>query len=92
MQGDSDKEISKVSAAGVGTEFAKLKEQAQARSEIQSRDLKYAWELRTWMEEHLKGAEERLTREIRTKVFLLSLGVVMIAVGAMLIGSPPHAT
>jgi cell division protein FtsL len=42
---------------------------------------------RTETEQRLKEAEERLTRDIRTKVFLFSLVAVISAVGAMLIGS-----
>src|ERR1700736_5009814 len=42
---------------------------------------------RTETEQRLRVAEERLTRDIRTKVFLFSLVAVMSAVGAMLIGS-----
>jgi hypothetical protein len=38
-------------------------------------------------EQRLREAEERLIRDIRTKVFLFSLVAVMSAVGAMLIGS-----
>jgi hypothetical protein len=88
MQGELDKEVSKVGAAKVGTEFAKFKEEKQARFDVQSREFeKYTWELRTETEQRLRGAEERLTRDIRTKVFSLSLAVVMSAVGAMLIGS-----
>jgi chromosome segregation ATPase len=85
MQGESDKEVSKVGATGVGTEFATLK---QAGFGIQSREFeKYTWALRTEIEQRLREAEERLTRDIRTKVFLFSLVAVMSAVGAMLIGS-----
>jgi chromosome segregation ATPase len=42
---------------------------------------------RTETEQRLRVAEERLTRDIRTKVFLFSLVAVMSAIGAMLIGS-----
>ena len=42
---------------------------------------------RTETEQRLREAEERLTRDIRMKVFLFSLVGVMSAVGVMLIGS-----
>jgi chromosome segregation ATPase len=88
MQGESDKEVSKVGATRVGTEFPTLKEEKQAGFGIRSREFeKYTWALRTETEQRLKEAEERLTRDIRTKVFLFSLVAVMSAVGAMLIGS-----
>src|SRR5438874_2000085 len=75
-------------SARVETEFAKLREQAQARFDSQSHEFdKYAWGLRTGLEQHLKEAEERVTRDVRTKVFLLSLAVVTGAIGATLIGS-----
>ena len=87
MQRESDKEVSKVGAAMVGTEFTKFKEEKQARFNVQSREFEeYTWKLRTETEQRLREAEERLTRDIRTKVFSFSLAVVMSAVGAMLIG------
>jgi len=88
MQGGADKEGSKVGATRVRTEFATLKEEKQAGCNIQSREFeKYTWALRTETEQRLKEAEERLTRDIRSKVFLFSLLAVMSAVGVMLIGS-----
>ncbi|PNE09942.1 MAG: hypothetical protein CR217_17215 [Beijerinckiaceae bacterium] len=88
MQGELDKEVSKVGATRVGTESATLKGEKQAGFGIQSREFeKYTWALRTETEQRLREAEERLTRDIRTKVFLFSLVAVMSAVGAMLIGS-----
>jgi len=87
MQRELDKEVAKVGAAIVGTEFTKFNEEKQARFDDQRREFeKYTWELRTETEQRLREAEERLTRDIRTKVFALSLAVVMSAVGAMLIG------
>jgi len=98
MEGELDKEVSKVGATRVGTELrrrsradkrrATLEEEKQAGFEIQSREFeKYTWSLRTETDQRLRDAEERLTRDIRTKVFLFSLVAVMSAVGAMLIGS-----
>ena len=88
MQGELDKEVSKVGATKGGTEFATLKGEKQAGFGIQSREFeKYTWALRTETEQRLREAEERLTRDIRTKVFLFSLVAVMSAVGVMLIGS-----
>ena len=88
MHGELDKEVSKVGATRVKTGFATLKEEKQAGFDIQSREFeKYAWELRTETEQRLREAEERLTRDIRAKIFLFSLLAVMSAVGAMLIGS-----
>src|ERR1700730_8645268 len=85
MQGELDKEVSKVDA---GTEFTKFKEEKQAKFDIQSREFEqYTRELRTEAEQRLREAEERLSRDIRTKVFSLSLAIVMSAVGAMLISS-----
>ena len=43
--------------------------------------------LRTEAEQRLREAEERLTRDMRMKLFSFSLAAVMSAVGAMLIGS-----
>src|SRR6202045_2398708 len=84
MQGELDKEVAKVGAAMVGTKF---KEEKQAMFDDQRREFeKYTWELRTETEQRLREAEKRLTRDIRTKVFSLSLAVVMSAVGVMLIG------
>jgi hypothetical protein len=88
MQWESDKEASKVGAAMVGTEFTKFKEEKQGRFDVQSREFeKYTWKLRTEAEQRLREAEERLTRDIRMKLFSFSLAAVMSAVGAMLIGS-----
>ncbi len=88
MQGGADKEVSKVGATRVRTEFATLKEEKQAGFDIQSREFeKYTWALRTETEQRLKEAEARLTRDIRSKVFLFSLLAVISAVGVMLIGS-----
>src|ERR1700736_1590690 len=85
MQGELDKEVAKVGAAMVGN--TKFKEEKQARFDDQRREFeKYTWDLRTETEQRLREAEERLTRDIRAKVFSLSLAVVMSAVGAMLIG------
>jgi predicted nucleic acid-binding Zn-ribbon protein len=85
MQGEWDKDGSKVGAARTGTEFTKFREEKRASFDIQSREFeKYTWELRTKMEQRLGEAEERLTRDIRIS---LSLGAVMSAVGAMLIAS-----
>jgi cell division protein FtsL len=88
MQEKLDKEVSKVGAAMVGTEFTKFKEEKQARFDIQSREFeKYTRELGTETEQRLREAEDRLSRDIRTKFFSLSLAVVISAVGAMVIGS-----
>src|SRR3984893_8735942 len=85
MQRESDKEVSKVGAVMVGTEFTKFKEEKQARFNVQCREFeKYTWKLRTETEQRLREAEEGLTRNIRRKVLSFSLAV---AVGAMLIGS-----
>jgi hypothetical protein len=46
MQGESDKEVSKVGAAMVGTEFTKFEDEKQARFNVQSREFeKYTWKL-----------------------------------------------
>ena len=88
MQEEMDKEVSKVGAATVETEFTKLKDEKRARFNIQGREFeKYTLDLRTEMEQRLREAEERLNRDIRTKIFSFSLAAVMCAVGAMLIGS-----
>jgi chromosome segregation ATPase len=88
MQGESDKEVSKVGAAMVGTEFTKFKEDKQARFNVQSREFEeYTWKLRTETEQRLREAEERLARDIRTKVFSFCFAAVVSAIGAMLIGS-----
>src|SRR6202047_2151542 len=74
MQGELDKG---------GTEFNKFEEEKRASFDIQSHE----FEKYTAIEQRLREAEERLTRDIRTKVFSFSLAVVMSVVGAMLIGS-----
>ena len=88
MQGDLDKKGSKIGAAMAGTEFTKLNEEKRARFNIQSREFeKVTLDLRIEMEQRLREAEERINRDICTKVFSFSLAAVMCAVGVMLIGS-----
>jgi hypothetical protein len=88
MNQDLDKGISGLINDRVENEFKKI--EADARNRVESRIAgleKYEKDSRDQIDERLKGVEERVTRDVRTRVFSVALMVVVIAAGAMLAGS-----
>ncbi len=72
----------------VDAEFEKIEEGARTRVENRMTAFdKFEKESREKFEERLRGVEERVTRDVRTKVFSVALTVVIVAAGAMLVGS-----
>jgi chromosome segregation ATPase len=85
---ESGGDISKIISDRVESEFKDIKKEALDRFEEKSRELeRFTNDLRYGMEQRLKDVEERVTRDVRTRVFSLALSVVIAAAGAMLLGS-----
>jgi hypothetical protein len=68
--------------------FRKIEEEARNRvgKRMAAFDT-FEEEARKSFEERLRGVEDRVTRDVRTKVFSVALTVVVVAAGAMLVGS-----
>ena len=72
----------------VEAEFVKLQTQSKEFFDKREQDIsKYDRELRDRTEERLRVVEDRVTRDVRTRIFSLVLAVVVAAAGVMLAGS-----
>jgi hypothetical protein len=72
----------------VDDEFKKIEQ--DARTPVEERMTafeKFEKESRERFEERLRRVEERVTRDVRTKVFSVASSVVIVAAGVMLVGS-----
>ena len=88
MSQELEKGISDLINERVENEFKKIESDARARVETQMNGLeKYEKEAREKLEERLKLVEERVARDVRTKVFSVALTIVVVAAGTMLVGS-----
>lgn len=85
---DDSRQISDILNKRVEADFKKLDTEAKETIRQRLADLEtYEREKRAEMERSLRELGERLTRDTRTQIFSIALGVVSVAAGAMLFGS-----
>jgi hypothetical protein len=88
MAEELNKAISDLVNQRVEEEFKKIERDAKQRVEAQMANLEmFERDSRERLQSRLQDIEERVTRDVRTKVFSIALTIVVLAAGAMLVGS-----
>jgi predicted nucleic acid-binding Zn-ribbon protein len=85
---DSDEAMGSLIKQKLDDEFKKITKRTTEFFEERTQEIeKYERELRGKTENRLKDVEDKVTRDVRTRVFSIALTVVIVAAGAMLVGS-----